>query len=86
MPKNEFIRARVDENLKNNVDIIFSGLGLTMTDAITLFLKQCELRKGLPFEVRFPNEETVRVFEETDRGINLKRYAGAETLFRDLDI
>ena len=86
MPKNEFIRARVDENLKNNVDIIFSGLGLTMTEAITLFLKQCELRKGLPFEVRIPNKETVRVFEETDSGINLKRYASAEALFRDLDI
>lgn len=86
MSKSEFIRARVDETLKNNVDVIFSGLGLTMTEAITLFLKQCELRKGLPFEVRIPNEETQRVFEDTDSGKNLKRYGSEDAMFKDLGI
>jgi len=54
MPKAEFIRARVDESLKANTELLFARLGLSMTDAITLFLTQCELRQGLPFEVGLP--------------------------------
>jgi DNA-damage-inducible protein J len=51
MPKTEFIRARVDEHLKTKTELLFAQLGLTMTEAITLFLIQCEKRQGLPFEV-----------------------------------
>jgi DNA-damage-inducible protein J len=54
MPKAEFIRARVDETLKANTELLFARLGLNMTDAITLFLTQCELRQGLPFDVKIP--------------------------------
>jgi hypothetical protein len=38
--------------LTANTEILFSRLGISMTDAITMFLTQCELRQGLPFEVR----------------------------------
>ena len=55
--KTEFIRARVDEALKINTEVLFSRLGLTMTEAITLFLKQCELHQGLPFEIRIPSNK-----------------------------
>ena len=57
MAKAEFIRARVDETLKISTEVIFTRLGLTMTEAITLFLTQCELHQGLPFEVRIPSKK-----------------------------
>jgi DNA-damage-inducible protein J len=60
MAKTEFIRARVDEELKETTESLFSSLGLSMTEAITLFLKQCELHQGLPFEVEIPNNETIK--------------------------
>jgi DNA-damage-inducible protein J len=48
-----------------------------MSESITLFLRQCVLYKGLPFDVRIPNDETLRVFAETDRGENLTEYKDA---------
>ena len=57
MAKTEFIRARVDARLKENTEILFFRLGLTMSEAITLFLSQCEMRQGLPFEVSIPTNK-----------------------------
>ena len=54
MPKAEFVRARVDDTLKADTEVLFSRLGISMSDAITLFLTQCKLQQGLPFEVRIP--------------------------------
>ena len=66
MAKAEFIRARVDENLKANTEILFSRLGLTMTEAITLFLTQCEMQQGLPFAVKIPNAATEAAMRECE--------------------
>ena len=66
MPKTEFIRARVDEELKKKTEVLFTRLGLTMTEAITLFLIQCDMRNGLPFEVRIPSNKE-RLLAAIDR-------------------
>ena len=80
--KAEFIRARVDESLKTNTEALFSRLGLSMTDAITLFLTQCELRQGLPFEVRIPNEETIRALDEAHAGMGIISHNTVEDMFK----
>ena len=85
MAKSEFIRARVDESLKASTDALFSRLGLTMTDAITLFLKQCELRQGLPFEIRIPNVETQQALDEAHVGIGIISHDTAEDMFSSWD-
>lgn len=48
------IHARIDSELKENVEAILSKLGLTPTDAIKLFYNQILLNGGLPFEVKIP--------------------------------
>ena len=55
--KETTVRARVDGALKNDAEEIFKELGLTTSLAITLFLKQVVLRRGLPFAVEIPEEE-----------------------------
>jgi DNA-damage-inducible protein J len=86
MAKSDYIRARVDHELKENAEGIFEMLGLSMSESITIFLKQCVLFKGLPFDVRIPNDETLRVFAETDCGENLIEYKDADDIFRSLGI
>ena len=49
MAKTEVVRARISPELKRNVEVLLSKLGLTTTQAITLFFQQMELRNGLPF-------------------------------------
>ncbi|MFK0572912.1 type II toxin-antitoxin system RelB/DinJ family antitoxin [Endozoicomonas sp.] len=71
MNRNTTVRARMEEDLKSDVETVFQQLGLTTTEAITLFYKQVQLHRGLPFPVRIPNEETRKTFEATDRGEDL---------------
>lgn len=86
MTKETMVRARVEPRLKKGAERILNKLGLSTSQAITLFLKQVELRRGLPFPVELPNEHTVTTFSDTDKGKNLKRFKNAETLFKDLGI
>ena len=86
MNKTETIRARMDPRLKSKAEHVFRRLGLTTTQAITLFYKQVELRNGLPFEVAIPNETTRRTFDKTDAGRDLIVCEDADDMFRMLGI
>lgn len=47
-------QIRIDKNLKDHANKIFNDLGLDMSSAVNIFLKQCVLRRGLPFKVEIP--------------------------------
>jgi len=57
---NANINVRVDAELKRSAEILFEDLGLTMSSAITIFLKSAVKHEGIPFEIRryAPNAET----------------------------
>jgi len=86
MNKSSTIRARIKPDLKEKAEHIFRKLGLTTTQAITLFYRQVELRNGLPFDVVIPNETTLRTFEDTDAGRNLVVCEDADDMFKKLAI
>ena len=48
---NTNINIRVDSDVKNKAQEVFSGLGLDMTSAINIFLRQAIRRNGIPFEL-----------------------------------
>ena len=84
MAKSEYIRARIEPNLKYTVEKIFETLGLNSSEAITLFYKQVALNQGLPFEVKIPNKTTIKTFQETDEGIDLHYAKNVDDLFNQL--
>ena len=86
MTKSAMIRARMDPSLKEEAENVFRALGLSATQAITLFYQQVKWYRGLPFEVRVPNEVTLKTFEETDAGQNLVRCENAQDMFAQLGI
>jgi len=86
MKKSSTIRARVEPDLKDKAENIFRKLGLTTTQALTLFYKQVELRNGLPFDVAIPNETTLRTLADTDLGRNLVVCEDADDMFKKLGI
>jgi len=65
MSKTQTIRARVKPALKRDAEAVLRKLGLTSSEAITLFLTQIKLNKGLPFPVRVPNAATRRAITDT---------------------
>jgi DNA-damage-inducible protein J len=84
--KTATVRARIEPQLKDKVEVIFQELGLSTTEAITLFYKQVELQKGLPFELKIPNQLTKDTFEKTDQQKHLIKCENVEDLFEKLDI
>ena len=81
MPKTVQITARVDPKLKRETEKVFDELGLSTSQAITLFFKQVNLRKGLPFAVSIPNAETRQAIDEALAGKNLHEARSVAELF-----
>lgn len=86
MSKDATVRARIQPDLKKRVETTFEKLGLSTTEAITLFYRQVDLRKGLPFDVVIPNETTKKTMEDTDAGRNLILCKDADDMFKKLGI
>jgi len=84
MPKSGYITARVEPALKKSAQTVLRRVGLTTTEAITLFLHQVVLQRGLPFEARIPNRKTREAIEELESGAG-ERFSGTnEELFESL--
>lgn len=86
MAKTAVVKARIEPELKDEVENILRELGLSPTEAVTLFYRQVKLHKGLPFTVAIPNDVTLRTFQDTDAGRNIIRYRDKEEMVADLEI
>ena len=86
MAKTAMIRARIEPRLKLHAERVLDRLGLTPTEAITVFYRQVELRKGLPFDVVIPNATTLNTLRATDAGRDLVVCEDADDMFRKLGI
>ncbi|MEW6609968.1 MAG: type II toxin-antitoxin system RelB/DinJ family antitoxin [bacterium] len=86
MSKSEMIRAWVEPELKHDVDKILKNLGISVSQAISLFYTQVKIKRGLPFNVKIPNKTTRKTFENTDKGIGIKTFKNKEDLFKDIGL
>ena len=84
MTENEIIEACVDLDLKHEAEEVFAELGLSATEAITLFYRQVILHQGLPFGMRLPNVDTVNALQQARDGVGLTEYAGINSLKAEL--
>jgi DNA-damage-inducible protein J len=66
------VRARIDADLKKDVEKILSEIGLSTSQAITMFMKGIKRERGIPFELKIPNELTRQVIEEARKGISME--------------
>ena len=64
MQKSAIVHTRISPEVKKQCDDIFTRLGITTSYAITLFLNQVTLRKGIPFDVVLPEKEDLVAFAE----------------------
>ena len=86
MSKTERIEARIESDLKQAAEAVFSKLGVSPSDAIRIFYKQVELHQGFPFDVQIPNAETLAAIEEVEKHPErLKRYNSVDEMFEDWD-
>ena len=62
---------RIEEEALNEAKVILASLGMNLTDAVNIFLSMVIQTKGLPFEVKLPNAETLQAMKEADSGDTL---------------
>ena len=85
MNKTATIQARIDPIVKKNAKSVFDRLNISMSEAISIFLTQVSLDKGIPFEIKIPNETTAKTLKNTGERKNLHRVKNAKELFEELD-
>jgi DNA-damage-inducible protein J len=81
MAKTAYLNARIDPDLKSEAEAIFEKIGLTSSQAITLFYKQVSLQQGIPFQVRVPNSETLAAIREAEQGGGKMHDGSAQEIF-----
>lgn len=73
MTKNSYVKVRINDDLKNDVTRICDELGISISIAVSMFLKQVSLNQGLPFPVKLPaatiyTPETLESLDEAESG------------------
>ena len=86
MAKTAMITTRVEPELKADAEKVLSKLGISITEAINLFLSQVRLRKGLPFDVKIPNKTTLKAMRYAEEGRDLIQCEDSEDMFKKLEI
>jgi DNA-damage-inducible protein J len=86
MARTAMINARTERELKKEVEVILKSLGMSTTEAINIFFRQVKLRRGLPFPVEIPNDETLKVFQDSEEGKGLVECKDADDMFERLGV
>ena len=91
MAKTANLNIRIDPATKDNAEKLFKNFGITLSDAVNIFLHQSLIEGGLPFEMKVTryNEETEKAIQEAiliaSGKIPSKKYSSARELFEELD-
>ena len=87
MRKGANIIVRVDSQLKQQAESLFQEMGMNMSMAINIFLKQAVKDQGIPFTItNKPNRQTQKAIKSSQKRKKLsKEFENVEDLFEDLD-
>ena len=91
MPKTANINLRIEPDVKAQADAVFSSLGISITDAINVFLHASIMERGFPFQPKLPryNRETLMAMQEAKDimagKVEAKRYSSLSDLLEDMD-
>lgn len=86
-------QIRIEENTKRQAVELLEGLGLNLSEAVNMFLRQVILRKGIPFEVTYPENtwklkpEVIEAMEEAkkiSRDPEVKGYTDVKQMFKEI--
>ena len=86
-------QIRIEESTKKQAVELLEGLGLNLSDAVNIFLRQVILQKGIPFEIKYPEEtlefkpEVIEAMEEArriSRDPNVKGYTDVKQMFKEI--
>ena len=86
MAATAFVRARIDETLKDEAAAVLADMGLTVTDLVRIVLTRVAKDKALPFEMRIPNKLTAKTLTQSEQGVDVHLAKDADDLYGQLGI
>ncbi len=84
MSANAVVRARINEEIKNEAVIVLASMGLTVSDAFRMMLTRVAVEKALPFDPLVPNAETIAAMRDVLQG-KVESFKSIEALMEDLN-
>jgi len=63
----------LDSDMKAKAQEIFKTYGIGLSDAFNMFLSQSVLERGIPFEIKIPNDKTIKAIEDARDGKNMTK-------------
>lgn len=85
MNKSATIQTRIDPKVKSQAQKILDKLNISMSEAISIFLTQVSLHKGIPFEIKIPNKLTEDTLRKSEKGKDLHEVSDVKQLFEELE-
>ena len=73
MATNTVVRARIDEQIKEEATVVLAAMGLTVSDAFRIMLTRVAREKALPFEPLIPNEKTMQAIKDARSGKRMEK-------------
>lgn len=80
MAKTTSINIRLEPGLKEEAEAILDQLGIPVSNAINIFLKQVVMRKGLPFDVKLPIEKPIGMASLTEEQLDAELEKGYQDI------
>ncbi len=81
---NTVVRARIDQQIKDEAAVVLASIGLTASDAFRMMMVRIAAEKRLPFEPLVPNAETIEAMKAARAG-DLVTVGGVDDLLADLN-
>ena len=81
------VRCRIDTKTKHDASEVIESMGLSVSDAIRIFLKRVATEGTIPFDLRIPNTKTIAAMKELDlpkSKSNLKKYKSLDAMHKDI--
>ncbi len=85
MSRTATIQARIDPEIKSKAQRVFNALNISMSEAISMYFTQVALHKGIPFDVKIPNELTAATLLKAEEGKELDKVGSVDELFQELE-
>ena len=81
------LHIRVDDDIKEQATLALTAMGLSVSDAVRLFLRRVVVEQAFPLELKVPNAETLAAMQESRDMMAARRarFASADELFADLE-
>jgi DNA-damage-inducible protein J len=84
MARTATIQSRIEPQTKIQAQNILNKLNISLSEAISMYLKQIILHNGIPFDLKIPNQATLQAVEELESGKGVT-FNNTDDLLKDLE-